>query len=214
FEPGRPYLFQTPKHGRHANLSSGSLQVVDLRGDPRLSGDSKDLLEALLDVVPLRALVRDVAAAVASRGSRERDDLLRRGEAVRNVSERGRKAEGPLLHRLRDGRFYLCELFWRRAAILLPDDKIANAPRPDERPEVDGRPRPLECPKIFCERRPSRNNAVVRPEVAAVLDDSGVQRRNRRSFAGQLRRDALSDLARRPVVDEQEILRLPEHVDE
>ena len=215
-----PRPLDLPQELRHAAPGplSRRLEVVDLRRDLRLAGDPEDLVQAGVEadrpVVALVPLVRDVAAAVAGRDPGEGDELVGRGEEARNVDERAREAEGPFLHGLRHRGLHGLELRGRRRAVLLADDQVADAPRADERPQVDRRAAALQLLEVAGQRREGRRVAVVRVRGAAGLEHARVERRDRAALAGDLGRDALGDLAGGPAVDQHAVLRLPHHVDE
>ena len=113
-----------------------------------LARDPEDFVQALVNLVGLGALVRDVAAAEASGHLGERDQFVGAREAVRHVLERSGDAEGARLHGFGNLRLHLLQFGRRGRAILAADNAVPHAAGADERPEVDGGRLSLEYAEV------------------------------------------------------------------
>ncbi len=159
--------------------------------------------------------MREVDAAVPRGDLGQLDDLVGGREAIGHVLQRRAHAERALLHRLRHDLSHLVELRRRGAPIVLANDVVPDAAGADEGGDVDRRVRSLLEPlEIFAERAEVLRDAEMRVGRLRILHHAVVDRRNRRSFAGDLGRHPLQDLARRAAVDQHVELRLPEQIDE
>jgi hypothetical protein len=188
--------------------------VPDLAADARLPGDAEHLVERGVDRVRLGALVREVGAAVLRGDLRHRDQLVRRVVHVGHVLERRRHAERAVAHGLVDDFLHPRELLRRGAAVLLADDEVAHAAGADEGAEVDRGAAPLKRLEVAAERAKVRGESVALVDVGRLGEHRVVERRDRAALAGDLRRDALRDLRRGALVDENVVLGLAEQVDE
>ena len=188
--------------------------MPDLGGDPGFLRDAEDLVERGVDRVGLRALVREVGAAVARRDLRHRDQLVGRVVHVGHVLERGRDADRAVPHGLIHEVAHLLQLFRRRAAVGFADDVVAHAAGADEGREVDGAAAALEGLEVAVERREVGRESVALVDVHALGEHRGVQGRDGCALPGHLGRDALRDLRGRALVDEHVVLGLAQQVDE
>ena len=184
------------------------------RGNVGALGHREHLVERGDDLVRLGTLVRDVDAAMLPRDLRELDNLVGRRESPRHVLQRCAHPESALLHRLRHQRFHLIDFSGGGGALRLADHVAPQAARADKRADVERGAVALEPREVFAER------AEVERHLEAVelrlrgFRERIVQRRDRRSFAGDLGGDALGDLAGGARVGQHVELRLAEHVDE
>ena len=192
----------------------GGLQVPDVGADLGLARDAEDLVERGVDAAGLRALVREVGAAVARGHLRQRDQLLGRGVDVGDVLQRGRNAERALAHRGIDQRLHARKLRRGGGPVLAADHDRAHASGADERREVDSGAAALQAREVLVEGAPVRAHAVALVEVCVFGLEPLVERRDRLPFAGDLGRDPLGDFRGGSRVDQHVELGLTEQVDE
>ena len=205
------------QHRGHAApvLRVGGLQVMHDGRHAGLAGDAEHLVEALVDGVGFGALVRDVAAAVASRHARHGYQFLGAREAVGHILQGRGHAKGASLHggghlRLHGGQFDGC-----CGAVVAADHRIPHAASADERAQVDGGGALVEHREVARQVGPRRHAFLVEHrregmELARAIVGGTAEAR----LAGELGRDALHDLAADAAVAQHPVFRLAEPVDE
>ena len=122
--------------------------------------------------------------------------------------------ERALLHRLLDQLFHRVEFLRIRRLLVVADHVGAKAAGADKGADVDRRAILLEAREVFAERPEIEHDLEAVVGGLRRLDQRFVERRDRRSLPGNLRRHALRNLAGRSRVHKDVEFRLAEHVDE
>ncbi len=174
--------------------------------------DLDRLPDRVQDGVTLVAHVREVRAPVLARDARQLDQLLGVGVDRGRVDEGGGHSDRPVLHALTHERPHLLELLGRRLDVLVAEHDPPHLGEPDVVRHVQGDAQALQVPEVLRVRAPA--------DLLPVDHRSGrlrlvALRRRRAALTGEIRRDALPELAlgARRVGHEHEA-GLAHHIDE
>lgn len=121
-------------------VHGSSLVVVDLRGKPRLRGDSDQFFHATQQVEGLVSQMGYVDTSVGSSHLREFDDLLGFRVVSRHIQQSGGEAERTVPHALVHERLHRFQFFRGGSPIRQPHHPPSDAGVPREKTDVWGYP--------------------------------------------------------------------------
>jgi len=193
-------------------VPAGNLQVIDLGRCTGLAGYADGLVDGLVQTVCFAAHVHDIHAAALRGLAGHRREFLGARETEWGVDQRRGKPQRTLLHRLVDAQFHLLELLCIRLHVFFAEFVHADGTGADERRHVGRDATHHQFFEILAERGPVELDGGVHLPLHVCLH--GLVERPHRQFAEDLERDALSQIAQGPAIDEQRFERMRQHVDE
>ena len=166
--------------------------VRNVEANLRLTRDQPGLFNGLEELLPFVAHVRGVQPGVRLAFARERHEFVGIAVAARFVDESSREANGALLHRQRDMRAHLSDLFRRGVALFQSHHVGPDAVVSHQHRVVDGRALCHARRKIAGQVRPigTRPSDVARHVASPRFVGDGAES----AVAANVRSHALGEL--------------------
>ena len=192
---------------------AGLLQMIDFGRAARFFGNFYKLVDRFEDVVALVAHMADIHAAAARRFGRQSDQFRRLRIAGRGIDQRTADTHGAVVHGLADQRPHPVELGGVRIDIGIVELVDPHGGRADKGRHIGRDPAILDKVEILVEGAPADRIADIALFALQRLDHLVGQRGFRPSFAEDLQRDTLPDVAFAGAIGNQRIGCPAEHVD-